>query len=229
LKARVLIIIGIVFASIGLGTSAYVINVQSQCESTLEDTHYPRPLTFWNCLEYTKTVENSFPSEANSVWITDEDYCSKWCNQKELYKMGCNQQILEHISKYTNLLDENFDGIFSREWISLPDGISEEKYQECIDFIYEQRSSVEIEKTESENIEPESEERFQGTVKVEGEMAEKICKIVGHDCIPYYIGNPQPDGSLMVGITVSEAGTEKQFMFLIKNETLSYTIRENEN
>ena len=142
MKTRLLIIIGIVITSIGLGTSAFVINVQSQCESMLEDTHYTRPLNFWNCLEYTKSVENSPLSGDNYGWITDEDYCGKWCNQKELYQMGCNQQILEHISKYTNLLDDDFDGIIIREWISLPDGISEEKYQECINFILEQRHSL---------------------------------------------------------------------------------------
>ena len=75
----------------------------------------------------------------------------------------------------------------------------------------------------------EPEERFEGTVKVEGEMAENICKIVGGDCLSYYIGNPQPDGSIMVGFTLSDTMTEKQFVFLIKNGTLSYNINENEN
>jgi len=73
-------------------------------------------------------------------------------------------------------------------------------------------------------IEPEHEDRFAGTVKVEGEMAGRICEIVGQDCLPYYIGNPQPDGSLMVGITISDTMTEKQFVFLIRNETLSYNV-----
>ena len=146
MKIQLLIIFGIVTVSIGLGTSAYVINVQSQCESMLGDTHYPRPLTFWNCLEFMKMTENSNISEVNSGWITDEDYCGKWCNQKELYQMGCNKQILRHIYKYTNLLDEDFDGTFSGEWVGLPEGVSEKKYQECIDFIYEQRRSLKIEK-----------------------------------------------------------------------------------
>lgn len=81
--------------------------------------------------------------------------------------------------------------------------------------------------TEAENTEPE--ERFPGTIKVEGEMAQKICKILGGDCLPYYIGNPQPDGSLMVGFTISDTITETQFIFLIKDGVLSYNVTEHEN
>ena len=83
--------------------------------------------------------------------------------------------------------------------------------------------------TETENIKPEPEERFPGTVKVEGNMAEKICEVMGGDCLPYYIGNPQPDGSLMVGFTISDTVTEKQFIFLIKDGVLSYNVTEHEN
>jgi len=83
--------------------------------------------------------------------------------------------------------------------------------------------------TEIENIKPEPEERFPGTIRVEGEMAEKICEVIGGDCLPYYIGNPQPDGSLMVGFTISDTVTEKQFIFLIKDGVLSYNVTEHEN
>ena len=77
--------------------------------------------------------------------------------------------------------------------------------------------------------EPEIKENFDDTVKVEGEMADRICKIVGGHCPPYYVGNIQPDDSLMVGMTTWDAGTktEKQFVFIIKNDTMSYTENEN--
>lgn len=81
--------------------------------------------------------------------------------------------------------------------------------------------------TEAENTEPE--ERFPGTIKLEGDMAQKICEVIGGDCLPYYLGNPQPDGSLMVGFTVSDTVTEKQFIFLIKDGVLSYNVTEHEN
>jgi len=84
-------------------------------------------------------------------------------------------------------------------------------------------------------LEPEyqlkQEKKFDDTVKVDGDMAEKICKIVGRDCPPYYIGNIQQDGSLMVGMTTWDADTKtgKSFVFIIKDNTLSYDVRENED
>ncbi len=59
MKTRFLIIIGIILASIGLGSFAYVISVQSQCESILGDTHYPRPLTLWNCLDFLAKIQEN--------------------------------------------------------------------------------------------------------------------------------------------------------------------------
>ena len=64
---------------------------------------------------------------------------------------------------------------------------------------------------------------------VEGEMAEQICAITNGECPSYYIGNIQDDGSVMVGMTFSDTVKEKQFIFIIKNDTLSYDVRENEN
>ena len=61
MRTRFLIIIGIILASIVLVSSVYVISVQSRCESLLGDTHYPRPLTLWNCLDYFRMVDNPPP------------------------------------------------------------------------------------------------------------------------------------------------------------------------
>ena len=71
----------------------------------------------------------------------------------------------------------------------------------------------------------------ENTILVEGDMAEKICETTGGECPQYYPGNIQDDGSVMVGITTWDADTkiEKSFVFIIKNNTLSYDIRENEN
>lgn len=59
-------------------------------------------------------------------------------------------------------------------------------------------------------------------IRIEGKIADEICIIVGSQCPPYYIGNIQEDGSIMVGITISDVINETQYVFLIKNETLSY-------
>ena len=66
-------------------------------------------------------------------------------------------------------------------------------------------------------------------VIVDGEMAEQICSITNGECPSYYIGNIQDDGSVMVGMTFSDTTKEKQFIFFIKNDTLSYEIKELEN
>ena len=80
----------------------------------------------------------------DSDWITGEDYCQEWCDNDELYQMGCDQPILAHITKYSNLLDEEFDGTYSLDWIGLPAGMSKEKLEECVDFIYEKRIGMEL-------------------------------------------------------------------------------------
>ena len=64
--------------------------------------------------------------------------------------------------------------------------------------------------------------------KIEGKIAQEICSITGGQCPPYYIGNVQDDGSVMVGMTFSDNTKERQFVFIIKNEILSYEVRENE-
>ena len=67
-------------------------------------------------------------------------YFSDWYDLDELYGLGCNQQILSHLSIYSNLLDEEFNGKYVMEEIGLSDGVSVEKFNECVDFIYEKRT-----------------------------------------------------------------------------------------
>ncbi len=74
-----------------------------------------------------------------SIEFIDEDYCHEWCDLEELYSLGCDQLILAHLTKYSNLLDEEFAGMFFIEWVSLPEGVSVEKFDECVDFISEKR------------------------------------------------------------------------------------------
>lgn len=69
MKTRLLIIIGIVVASAIIG-SAYTVSVQTRCEDLLGETHYPRPLTFWNCYEYLQRVDNPPPQTTSELEMT---------------------------------------------------------------------------------------------------------------------------------------------------------------
>lgn len=65
--------------------------------------------------------------------------------------------------------------------------------------------------------------------RITGKMAREICSITGGECPPNYPANVLDDGSKMVGVTIWNASTdsEVQFVFTIQNNTLSYTVTEN--
>ncbi|MDH3203215.1 MAG: hypothetical protein OEL81_00880 [Nitrosopumilus sp.] len=86
-----------------------------------------------------KITQNDEKIADDSGWITGEDYCQEWCDNDELYQMGCDQPILAHLAKYSNLFDDDFNGEFFIDLIGLPDGVSQEKFEWCVDFIYEKR------------------------------------------------------------------------------------------
>lgn len=58
MKTRLLIIIGIVVTLV-VASSTYVVLFQTQCESLLGDRHYPRPLTFWNCMGFMNMIQEN--------------------------------------------------------------------------------------------------------------------------------------------------------------------------
>jgi len=55
------------------------------------------------------------------------------------YGSVCNKSVMNHLQKYSNLYDEDFDGTFSIEWISLPFGVNESNIQECVNHVLEKR------------------------------------------------------------------------------------------
>ncbi|MCH7967458.1 MAG: hypothetical protein IIB02_08625 [Thaumarchaeota archaeon] len=59
----------------------------------------------------------------------------------------CDKQILAHLTRYSNLFDEEFDGNYLTYNLVLPDGVTQEKFDECIEFILEKK----IEESENEN------------------------------------------------------------------------------
>jgi len=66
-------------------------------------------------------------------------YFSDWYDQNELNSAGCDKPILSHLSIYSNLLDGEFNGKYRIEYIGLPDGVTQEKFEECVEFILEKR------------------------------------------------------------------------------------------
>ena len=86
MKTRLLLIIGIVLAFIVLVISSYAISVQDRCESLLGHTHYPRPLTLWNCLDYLNMVDNP-PPKSNDV-MTNPERDAKLAAGCKLYPGG---------------------------------------------------------------------------------------------------------------------------------------------
>jgi len=75
----------------------------------------------------------------NNVWIGGEDYCGDYCDQEELRSMGCNNIILKHIFDSTNVFAKGIDGKFYSNLEGLPEGVTDEKYTQCVDEIIQQR------------------------------------------------------------------------------------------
>lgn len=100
-----------------------------------EPLHIPDPI----CIVLDKAT-------GSSVGAVTMDACYPLSNFESL---GCDRIMLEHIYKYTNLLDEYFDGNYYGDAIGLPEGISEEEYEKCTNAIFEKRKHI----SESREIE----------------------------------------------------------------------------
>ena len=63
------------------------------------------------------------------------------------YGMVCNDNVIEHLQKYSNLFDENTTReTYGTLDIGFPFGVHGGNVKECIDYVLEQRSSMELEK-----------------------------------------------------------------------------------
>ena len=132
-------------------------------------------------IEAQKNLRDSEGLDAN--WIIGEDYCGDWCDQNELYRLGCDQPILAHLEKYSNLLDEEFNGKYAMEDIGLSDRVSVEKFNECVDLIYEQRISVELEESKTDRVRLGWTPAFEyHRVQINGTTASQICSIFKISC-----------------------------------------------
>jgi len=136
MKSRYKILIGIIVAiSITLISLEYnqetksVMGIITSNEKP-EPVHIPDPICF--------VIDRATGGSGGAVSM---DRCFPL---SEFENMGCTRPMLEHLYKYSNILDEEFDGLFYIEWVSLPDEVSEEQFEECVDIIHEKRLSADL-------------------------------------------------------------------------------------
>lgn len=60
------------------------------------------------------------------------------------YGVVCSRPVLDHLQKYSNLFDENFDGKFVIHDVGFPFGVHELNIQECVNNVLEKRKTEEV-------------------------------------------------------------------------------------
>jgi hypothetical protein len=143
MKSRLLIIIGIIMIlAVSIIFISLVYNQELKLATGMmisdekpESTYIPDPI----CIVLDRATGSSGGAMTMDACYPLSDFES----------LGCDRIMLEHIYKYTNLLDEYFDGNYYRDAIGLPDGVLEEEYVKCSDAIYEKRKHI----SESREIE----------------------------------------------------------------------------
>lgn len=61
---------------------------------------------------------------------------------KQFEEIGCTKPMLEHLNKHSNILDFESDGAYYLDFIGLPDGMSQEKFEGCWDVFIEKRTNL---------------------------------------------------------------------------------------
>ncbi|MCV0366351.1 MAG: hypothetical protein K5798_03670 [Nitrosopumilus sp.] len=65
----------------------------------------------------------------------------------ELVDLGCIEPAINHAFRYSNLLDDSFDGTYYIDAIGYPDDLSQVEFDNCVKIILEKR----ITNVENEN------------------------------------------------------------------------------
>lgn len=88
----------------------------------------------WGCLQSS--------SCQTTVVVEQLSYCNDyWCDEQELFEMGCTTTLLDYLHENSNMFGEEYDTYgFSPQ--DAPSGVTEEKYDECADFIHIKRSTL---------------------------------------------------------------------------------------
>ena len=169
MKTRVLTIIGIILAvgvSITLGANLLLENANQREIELNQRSHASDSISDPLCLT-TITISDEKDSKGP---------IEKCIPLRHLNEVGCSSPILEHISRYTNTLDKEFDGILFREFIGLPEGISEEQYENCLEFLHERRTKPFDETSESGSYELDEVLCIGGRGYILNEKCERIGK-----------------------------------------------------
>ena len=87
----------------------------------------PRNPNLWNCLEIWENQSEQHPNAPNLELID------------ELIDLGCTEPAINHAFRYSNLLDDSFDGTYFIEWIGLPADLSQVEFDKCVKIILEKR------------------------------------------------------------------------------------------
>ena len=128
MKTRLLTIIGII-ATVSAGS--FVILFQTQLTNS-DETH----------------LSSLLNGDSLCFDSSDEEPLEICYSLDELGTYGCSIPLLEHLAQYSNLLDADDPEMFYIEWPSLPNNISEEDYDACIEFLNSVRLPL---KQENEN------------------------------------------------------------------------------
>lgn len=146
MKTRLLVIIGLLVVAVSTVSLSLVYN-QEIILSTgmMKSDEKPEPQQI--IADPLCFVTDTATSGENGSAISLE----KCYPLSDLENLGCDKPILSHLARYSNLLDEKFDGTSMIDLIGLPDGVSKEKFEECIDAIYQLRTSLHFEKLLMEN------------------------------------------------------------------------------
>ncbi len=150
MKSKLLIIIGIVLASAVIG-SVYAVSVQIRCDDLLGDTKYPRPLTFWNCLDYLQRVDNPPPKSTTvlkpEINPISEEHIGKnqddEFNTPKIFRDGSTKFVNpDHESlkyyKTTQVIDDTYLGKNVEQWQDAWDWELEANYEIYKDKFYEE-------------------------------------------------------------------------------------------
>ena len=59
----------------------------------------------------------------------------------KLVEFGCSELAIYHLMDVSRILDEDYDGLYIINWISLPDGLSQEDFDKCVQIAISIRES----------------------------------------------------------------------------------------
>jgi len=194
MKTKTLIIIGIIaILAVSVTSISFVYNQEIKLATGMmtsdekpEPAHIPDPICF---VIGKATSGEKGGAESSEACFPLSDF----------ENLGCDSLMLEYIYKYTNLLDEEFDGNYLRNLVGLPDGVSEAEYEKCANSIYEKRTSM------LENMEFETFSIVEGTkIQLEGVImdmrlgSDHQYSFFTND--PHYVFNTGSNGITLEGI-----------------------------